>query len=206
MVPCKTKSKFHGDSRVGKRGGGEDIQEPAVLGADGHAEDQIEALVEGGVASGGVGHGPRVCQKRLVLGHAGEAAEVVERAGAVEADKHDLVGAAVDVEVDVAGGPLDAERVEAAREVAAAEHLCVGGAPVAVLFGRGTLLDGCLACGIWRSGEEPSLTPVEGAVVVVAAAFGVGARVASRFHDVDLAAARPFAVGGGLGHHPLEAC
>lgn len=45
-------------------------------------------------------------------------------------------------------------------------------------------------------------TPVEGAVVKVAAAFWVSSRVASRFHYVDFTAARPFSIDRVLGHHP----
>lgn len=46
------------------------------------------------------------------------------------------------------------------------------------------------------------LTPVESAVVIVAAAFVVFSRVTSGFHYVDFATARPFAVDGVFGHHP----
>lgn len=114
------------------------IQEPPILRTNCHIKNQVKFLIKRRITRRRIRHGPWVCEQSLVLGHLGEAAKVVERAVLLEADEHDLVDAAVDVEVDVAWGPLDAECVKAVGEVAAAELFGVCGSPVAVFFGGGT--------------------------------------------------------------------
>lgn len=113
------------------------VGEKPVCAADGDVEDEVEALVKGGVARGRVAAGPGVVEQGGIFRLFGKVALFVEVVALFEADKEDLVDLAVNVEVNVVLGPLDAVGVEAVAVVAAANLFGVCGFPVGVCVAAG---------------------------------------------------------------------
>lgn len=80
---------------------GVDLQEPSVCGANGHVEDEIEFLIERGVASGRVRVCPWIGEEGVVLRVTRETSLLPQGSIGVEFGVQDLIEPVVDVHVDV---------------------------------------------------------------------------------------------------------
>ena len=163
------------------------LPKPTVPRPNSNIQNQIKLLIKRRIQRRRIL--PRILQKRPILHLHGEIPPLPQilTAGRLEAHEQHLHQPAVEVRVDVVLRPLHPERVVLLRVVGAAEGFAVGGPPVGVCEGGGAPVEGA-GHHVAAAGD-----PADAVVEAVAAAFG----------DVDLAAAGPGAVGGGLGVHPV---
>lgn len=154
------------------------IHKPTVGPPDGHVQDQVEGLIEGGTVVTRLAPGIDVLRSGAVAWR--EIAAAPERL--VEGIVQRPVEARIEVHVDVLLGPLEAEGVEAGGEGRVQCLAAVGGAPPGIVGQVGS--------------------PVDRARHDVVTSRGVRVVVTSALDNVNLAGQWPLAVGGVHGHHP----
>lgn len=156
------------------------VWEISILSAHGQVEDEVELLIKRRIHV--AARAPRVLQQCAVGGIGRELPALPHALLGLERPVRDLLELEIEVGEEVVLGPDEAEGVVVVGEVAATDGLPTRCAPVGIVAGRGT--------------------PVDGTTAGIATSRWIADVVPSRLHDIDLTTARPLAILGVLWHHP----